>query len=225
MKESVSSLRRGSRFDRPVVMRDFTDTRHGSIKPLLRIPVLGIAYRQQSCYSQGHWGRHLEVAPRPRRLLLSKFVFAALLVALAIPTVATAKPTGVPGQIAALQRQVKAQQRQITTLQNSLAELGSALNGVSSTANADHTALGTLAAVDECHYAQQGTLDYDFVDLFAALTGSAPQFTGQTVPDNGTCAQVGLTPPGPAGAARLPANPTRTQMSLRAIAILLGVAG
>ncbi len=156
---------------------------------------------------------------------MSKFVFAALLVALAIPTVATAKPAGIPGQIAVLDRQVKAQQRQITTLQNSLAALGSTLNTVSSTANSDHTALGTLAALDECHYAQQGTLDYDFVDLFAALTGNPPQFTGQTVPDDGTCAQVGLTPPNPASATRLPAHPTPAQMSLRAIAILLGVAG
>jgi hypothetical protein len=103
--------------------------------------------------------------------------------------------------------------------------MGSTLNGVSSTANADHTALGTLAALDECHYAQQGTLDYDFVDLFAALTGNPAKFTGQTVPDNGACAQVGLTPPGPASASRLPANPTPAQMSLRAMAILLGVAG
>ena len=156
---------------------------------------------------------------------MSKFVFAALLVGLVIPTVATAKPAGIPGQIAALQRQVKAQQRQITTLQNSIAELGSTVNGVSSTVNADHTALGTLAAVDECHYAQQGTLDYDFVDLFAALTGNPPSFTGQTVPDNGTCAQVGLTPPAPAAGTRLPANTTPAQMSLRAMAILLGVAG
>jgi hypothetical protein len=96
---------------------------------------------------------------------------------------------------------------------------------VSSTANADHTALGTLAAVDECHYAQQGMLNYDFIDLFAALTGNPAPFTGQTVPDNGTCAQVGLTPPGPAAGSRLPANSTPAQQSLRAMAILLGVAG
>jgi hypothetical protein len=156
---------------------------------------------------------------------LSKFVFAALLVALAIPAVATAKPTTIPGQIAALQRQVKAQQRQITTLQNSIAAMGSTMNGVSTTANADHTALGTLAALDECHYAQQGTLDYDFIDLFATLTGNPPPFTGQTVADDGTCAQVGLTPPSPAAGSRLPANQTPAQASLRAMAILLGVAG
>ena len=152
------------------------------------------------------------------------YVCAALLVALAVPTAAMAKPTGIPGQIAALQRQVKTQQRQITALQSSLAELGSSMNGMSTTVNGDHTALGALVAVDECHYAQQGTLNYSFIDLFDLLAGQPEAFAGQTVPDNGACAAAGLTPPSPAASTRIPANETPMQASLRAIGVLLGVA-
>jgi soluble lytic murein transglycosylase-like protein len=140
---------------------------------------------------------------------------AVMLVALVLPVAATAKPVStVPGQIAALQKQAKAQAKQIAALQATVSQLNAALGQTSKD-------LTKEAAYETCHFAVLMTYDYSFIDFFLLLAGQPTQYTGQTVPDNGACAAVGLTPPSPAQDRE--AGQTPAQRDIRAVARLLGV--
>jgi len=136
-------------------------------------------------------------------------------------------------QVAALQKQSKLQQKQISALTTSVSSLkneiassgittvGPQVTALQATVNTISASVNTVSATLTCRVAQLGTLDYTFIDIFDIIFGQPESFARQVVPDNGTCAQVGLTPPAPAqdrfGPAASPA-----EWSLAAMARLLG---
>lgn len=164
---------------------------------------------------------------------------AAVVLMLALPAAATAKSsqtTTVPGQIAALQRQVKAQgaqikaqaaqlkaqARQLAALQSTIGDLGGTVSSMNATVTADHDGLAKAVATETCDFAILATIDYGFIDTFEVIGGQPESYQGQTVPDNGACAAVGVTPPSPAPYTRAGATESPMQRDLRLTATLLG---
>lgn len=164
-----------------------------------------------------------------RRYRFAPVLVIALLAALSGSALG-ASPSPVARQISALQKTVKLQAQQIATLksqvttlagqtQNNSNQVGN-LTGQIQSNTGDITAVGNTLT---CRTAQLFTLDEGFIDAFDILAGQPEQFVGQVVPDNGTCAAVGLTPPSPAGTVRQPVL-TPLQAQIRDIGVLLGVA-
>jgi uncharacterized protein YlxW (UPF0749 family) len=161
----------------------------------------------------------------------------ALLLAVMCAFAATASAGGslVGKQIAALQKQSKAQGKEIAalsgevaTLKNQVAESGGgALTEQVTTLQSSVTTLqgsvATVSATLTCRYAQLATLDLGFIDIFALLVDEAEPDVGQVVPDNGACAQVGLTPPAPAAGTLRAVSETPAEMGLQVVAFHLGV--
>lgn len=149
----------------------------------------------------------------------ARVVMVAVLVALVVPaltlagTTRTSTAASQAQQIAALQRTVKAQARQINSLRASLGELAGIVQGSASDVSAAKQAAASAQTAaqqayntEECHFAGLLTLDMSFVDEFAIIGGQPASYTGQTAPDNGTCAAAGLTPPSPAAWTKQPAG-------------------
>jgi hypothetical protein len=123
--------------------------------------------------------------------------FATIVVALAAATSATASTSSTSPtakQFAALQRQVTSLAAAVNQLKGQVATA----SGVAAQVTTLQTNVNTLGATLTCRVAQIGTFEYSTVDLFALILDQPEPFVGQVVPDNGTCAQVGLSPPSPA---------------------------
>ena len=160
--------------------------------------------------------------------------FSLALALASIASVASAAPSP-QRQIAALQKQARLQQRQINALTQSVSSLKSivaesnvsALSSTVSSMQSDvstlKTNLNTVALTLVCRTAQFQTNDMSFIDLFDLIAGQPEAFQGQTAPDNGACAQVGLTPPSPAADRELPATDTPFAFDMRQITHLLGI--
>jgi hypothetical protein len=166
---------------------------------------------------------------------MKRVVVMCLLLAGLLGTAGAASAAANPlaKQVAALQKQSKLQQKQITALTTSLSSLkseiassgittlGPQVTALQGTVNTINATVNTVSATLTCRVAQLGTLDLTFIDLFEIIGGQPESYAGQVVPDNGTCAQVGLTPPSPAQDRFAPAA-SPTEWSLRAMAQLLG---
>jgi hypothetical protein len=156
---------------------------------------------------------------------MKKLVLGALVAALALPAVAAARTThatGVPQQIAALQRTVKTQQKEIAALTGQLTTLKTTVTPLAGSVTTLTNNLTSESAIETCHFAELGTVDMGFDDLFDIIAGQPEQFVGQSVSDNGACAAAGLTAPTPAESPRLAATLSPAEQSMRALALLLG---
>jgi hypothetical protein len=156
---------------------------------------------------------------------MRKLALVAIVAALAVPTVAAAgtpQTAGVSRQIAALQKTVRTQQKEITALTGQLAALKTTVTPLTSSVSTLTTNLTLETAVETCHFAQLGTIDYGFFDVFDVLAGQPEQFVGQAVPDNGACAAAGLTAPTAAESPRLTATLSPAEQAMRAVVFQLG---